>query len=507
MTKTAGKAQANVFDPNKTEARMAEACHSAGQVAEELIGDFFAYQSAEAKALLDRMPKLCDARLDECIANIRAGAQLPCECNPKHNQWLQKLVAEAKPIQNYEPRRHHVLRYRNLVHEYIHLHHIAAVWQSGNNEAFISLLDKFHQQVTRAAGANTRMSPASVAHAPDLPEPLFAHGPSPGGFGLIVGTDGIGKGWLTLDMLLGCALARPMNIPRFQRNGKPLRVMYLSYEDDPCVLRVRLDSLCAAACVDTSQWREAEEDGRLKLFTNLDPLFTQTGYGPPVATDAFRALEATIRHEAAQLCVIDPLAAAVALQNENDNSTLNCVAVTLRHLARDSQCAIVISHHTSKAQREALEHHAARGGSALTGAARWILRVIQNAGDAANLTVSIPKNSYGPALPATYLQRLDSGVLREISEERLQIVRESVLQDVVRIIRNNPGVEVNPNAIRNNGSPGARFLCAMSCAKPRQVAEAIEKALAAGVLAIETRTRKGNGRVYSVLVPTTNALS
>lgn len=341
----------------------------------------------------------------------------------------------------------------------------------------------------------------SVANAPDLPAPLFLNGPPPGGFGLIIGSDGIGKGWLTLDLLLGCMLARPMNVPRFRRDAATLRVMYLSYEDDTCVLRGRLDAVCAAAGVEAALWRDAEADGRFRTLTDLGPLFTQYGCNPPVATDTFRGLEAALRREQTELCVIDPLAAAMAVQNENDNCTLNGVAIALRRLAAETGCAILVTHHTSKAQREAEEHHAARGGSALTGAARWVLRVIQNGADSARLTVNIPKNNYGPALPAVHLERTRSGPLREINEEQVRTFRENLLQNVVRIVRENPDTEINPNGIRNNCSPGARLLCAKTRAGSRHVADAVQQAIAAGLLTVEQRRRKGNGRIYSVLVP------
>ena len=109
------------------------------------------------------------------------------------------------------------------------------------------------------------------------------------------------------------------------------------------------------------------------------------------------------------------------------------------------------------------------------------------------LTVNIPKNSYGPALTAAPLERLPEGPLREISPDRVAQVSENMMRKVLKFIRQNPDLEINPNAVRNSGSPGARRLCATVNASPAQVVHIVNQALDAGLLKTERRRHKSNG--------------
>lgn len=468
----------------------------------ELIGDYFIWQSPEAKHLLDETPALNDARLDSIIGSIRKGARIPCDCAPEHWTWLADTLASARRIRNYDARREVLEGYSGLLREYQQVNRLSEAWQTGNREVLAETLAEFHDQVHRT---QTREQPglpwAQVADAPAVPEPLFQYGPPPGGFGLIIGADGVGKGWLTLDLMLGCALARPMNIPLFRRKGPPLRVRYLCYEDDPRILRWRLDRVCESAGCDPNTWRDAERAGTLQFAANLEPLFIQGGHGAPRPTDTFRNLAASLKKEPADLCIIDPLAAAALVQSENDNSALNTVAVTLRELARETQCAILLTHHTSKAQRDAADQHASRGGSALTGAARWVLRLIQGGRDCGQLTAAIPKNSYGRGISDITLTRLENGVLREISGAALGKQKEALIEAVVCFVNDHPDLEINPNAVCRNNSTGAKALIRHLGVPPKAAAEAVEKALDQELLQLEERQRPGSRRTYQILAP------
>lgn len=472
------------------------------QVAVELIAEHFIWKTPEARALLESLPPLNDSRLDRILTHIRKGAAHPCDCGTDLSAYLAEILVSSRKIRDFDTRRERIDGYRRLSGEYALLNRLAGAWQGGDREAFETAFEEFQRHLAgTGAQDRSRLLRAQVADAPAVPEPLFNHGPAPGGFGLIVGADGVGKGWLTLDLLLGCALARVMNIPTFRRAGPPLRVLYLCYEDDPRVLRWRLDRVCESAGVDPDAWRDAEHRDGLRFAADLEPLFIQGGHGAPQPTDTFRALSRTLKAEPADLCIIDPLAAAALVQSENDNSALNAVAVTLRDLARDAGCAILLTHHTSKANRDAADHHASRGGSALTGAARWVLRLIQDGNDRTRLTAGIPKNSYGRSLGEITLQRLDQGVLRELSGAYLGKEKDALVEGVIQFVNENPDIEINPKAVCRNNSPGAKALIARLNAPPRMVSEAVEWALDTERLQLETRRRPNSRNTFQVLVP------
>ncbi len=496
---TSSGTNTSAFSASSMAAAMDEAHTRLCLVAVELIAEHFIRQAPEARDLIETLPPLRDRRLDSILGDIRKGAEHPADCGLEHSTYLAKLLVEARHIHDFGIRRDRITTYRHLHDEYTLINRLAAAWVDKNRDSFLEAHEALHRYINEADHPDDmELSRAQVADAPSVPEALFTHGPAPGGFGLLVGADGVGKGWLTLDLLLGCVLARPMNLCSFERAGEPLRALYLSYEDDARVLRWRLDRVCECAGVDSQAWRDAEHDGRLHFAADLEPLFLQGSHGVPAPTKTFHALAGTLKKQGADLCIIDPLAAAAVLQSENDNSALNAA---LRELARDTGCAILLTHHTSKASREDAGHHASRGGSALTGAARWVLRLIQNSGDRTRLIAGIPKNSYGRGLSGIVLQRLDQGVLREVTGAASSEDQDALADAVVRFVQENPDIEINPKAVPRNCSPGAKALIAHLGAAPRAVAEAVEQALKQERLQLEERRRSSNNTPYVILTP------
>lgn len=480
---------------------MNEAHEAACIVAVELIGHHFIYQDSEAIELLKLMPKLNDVRLDAIIAAICGGAKHLIDCPLEYGDYITMIISTTRRILVFDRRREIIQEYLRLLKEYELLNRVRAAW-TGKNRELLRLCLNDLTRLQEESLSEAALPLACVAEAPEPPEPIFANGPVPGGFGLIIGSDGIGKGWLILDILLSAALGRAMNVPAFRRISTPLKTMYLSCEDDPRVLRRRLDQIARAAGVSPAAWRDAERSGRLMTAADIPPLFnTRPGCAVPAATETLHALERRIRTSGAALCVIDPFAAAVLLQSENDNSALNAVAVTLRALAQDTGCTILLAHHTSKAARDGAEHHAARGGSALTGAARWVLRLVQDSNDRTRLAAGVPKNSYGRLLEPVPLQRLDDGVLCQLTPTQLGKQKERLVDDVVRFIREHPDLEINPNAVRLNRSIGAQQLLEAVGATPRDAFDAIQKAVNMRKLTIEERRRKNNHCPYNVLIP------
>lgn len=351
----------------------------------------------------------------------------------------------------------------------------------------------------------TTLEPSRIAGSGPMPAPLFRNGPIPGGFGLFIGQDSIGKGWVCLDLMLSCALARPLNIRTVSHAGDPLRVMYLCYEDQPAALEWRLDRLCESAGVDPSLWRTAEKQGMLSILADdLAPLWTQAKNDIPRPTDMFRALERHIRRHKVNCCIVDPLAAAAVLQSENDNAALNAVAVQFRALAKRTGCACILVHHTAKGAQGNTSHHASRGGSALPGAGRWQLQLSQESRNKP-LYLSITKNSYGRRVFDVPLLQEDNGVIRELSSEEESTNRATLVHRVVEYIREHPDACINAGAVKLRNSQDAKALITAMAAAPAEVHDAIQAALFTGELAAEERKRPGRNDTFTVLVPPKNS--
>ena len=387
-------------------------------------------------------------------------------------------------------------RYRQCAEEYTLLNRVAAAWESNDRERF--------EAVSRSSAPRERRTPlkrdgflAAVADAPAVPDRSSSTDLRPAASA----SSSARTAWARVahpGYHAGCALAGPECF--HLTAGAALRVRYLCYEDEPRV-RWRLDRVCEAAGIDATAWRDAEAAGTLRIAADLAPLFVQGAHDAPRPTDMFRSLAKSLERDPADLCIIDPLAAATVLQSENDNSALNAVAVSLRDLARNTGCAVLLTHHTSKANRDAADHHASRGGSALTGAARWVLRLIQNGGDRSRLVAGIPKNSYGRGLGEITLERLDKGVLRELNGTYLGKQKEALVEGVVRFVNENPEIEINPKAVRRNCSPGAKALITYLDTSPKAASEAVERALDEERVQLEERRRPDNRKKYQVLAP------
>ncbi|HOH30861.1 MAG TPA: PriCT-2 domain-containing protein, partial [Candidatus Hydrogenedentes bacterium] len=107
--------------------------------------------------------------------------------------------------------------------------------------------------------------PTKIAGSGPMPPPLFKNGPIPGALGLFIGEDGIGKGYVILDLLVSCVLGRPVNLQTICSQGKPMRVLYLCYEDMCPVLEWRLVRICEEAEISPELWRDAERQGLLTV--------------------------------------------------------------------------------------------------------------------------------------------------------------------------------------------------------------------------------------------------
>ena len=90
-----------------------------------------------------------------------------------------------------------------------------------------------------------------------------------------------------------------------------------------------------------------------------------------VRTPMVESLVRTIIENNFDLMIVDPFAETFE-GDENSNSELKWAAVLWREIARRTNCAVLLVHHTRKYGAEAGDPGAARGGSALIGVARIV---------------------------------------------------------------------------------------------------------------------------------------
>lgn len=351
--------------------------------------------------------------------------------------------------------------------------------------------------VKHIKGTDGALKLSKIADSGPMPKPIFKNGPIPGSYGLFIGEDGIGKGWVGLDLLLSCTLGRPVNIRTISHCGTPIRVLALCYEDSPPVLKWRLNRICEQAGIDPEEWHQAEQDGRMNIMAeDISPLFEQMPHEVPSPTSFFENLERFITEKKIQLLWIDPLSATAILQSENDNSALNTVAVELRSLAKRTGCTIILVHHTAKAAHGSTHHHASRGGSSLPAASRWQLQLSQESEDKP-ISMCVSKNSYGRRVFDIRLElNQDMGVIREITGDEIAKSKVSLETAVLNYIGCNPDACINLNAVQNKRGTAAGLVDAVN-APAGEVYQAVLRCIENGTLV--TRDEEHNRKPVKIL--------
>jgi len=110
-----------------------------------------------------------------------------------------------------------------------------------------------------------------------------------------------------------------------------------------------------------------------------------------------------------RLLIIDPLS-HITSSDENDNALRTLLVQTLKHIAREKECAILIAHHTNKGDADSAQGWL-RGASALVDAARYVL-TMQKWQDSWRLRLQWVKLNGVAPIADICLKREPNGVLR-----------------------------------------------------------------------------------------------
>ncbi len=166
-----------------------------------------------------------------------------------------------------------------------------------------------------------------------------------GAAGILGGAPKVGKSFFALELAVAVASGRPA-LGRFAVVA-PGPVLLLAAEDPPAVVVQRLAALATA--------REAA------LATLPIAVIVEPGLRLPEGLDR---LAATVGQQQARLLILDPLI-RVHRADENSAGEMAAILDGVRALARATDCAVLLVHHTRKAAAGGVAGHALRGSSDL----------------------------------------------------------------------------------------------------------------------------------------------
>jgi AAA domain len=186
---------------------------------------------------------------------------------------------------------------------------------------------------------------------------------------ILVAPPGSGKSLLTLQIAI--MLARGTEWGGWRPRGTH-RSLVINAEDDSDEMCRRLFAACEAMEI-----RERDKEllrSRVAIAeTPGDIIIAKADYRSKtvIATPMVDSLVQTVTENSFDVLVVDPFAETFQ-GDENSNSELKWAAVLWRKIARETNSAVLLVHHTRKFGAEAGSMDSARGGGALVGVARIV---------------------------------------------------------------------------------------------------------------------------------------
>ena len=188
---------------------------------------------------------------------------------------------------------------------------------------------------------------------------------------VVVAPPGVGKSTLGIEQAVAVVTGREITGQTVHEQSK---VWIYNNEDDADELRRRLAAVLQHWDIPFSEVR-----GRLALNSGADrPLLLARldRTGNVIRLPDVDACIAHIREAGIGVFIVDPFVETHEV-NENANDQIKTVAAMFREIARKSDCAVMLVHHTAKPPQGTSDGHAgnmntARGASALAGVARVV---------------------------------------------------------------------------------------------------------------------------------------
>ena len=340
---------------------------------------------------------------------------------------------------------------------------------------------------------------ADILGASAPPAPVFSNGPTPEILGLVLGESGISKSYLSLGLAVSVSTGRAV-FPAFTPRERG-SVLYYSYEDSPGILRFRLGAISDACKIPWGEIEAALRDKRLVFRCEPSALFEAGKIGVE-ATAEFQALRRRMREERPTLVIVDPLANAAILRDENSNAEMASVAGALARLAKKTEASILLVHHSSKGRAGEATQHSARGGSALACASRWIVHLTRR--DAENypdvVMASVVKNSHYRSPDALTFERVDGGALVQVDATRKP---ETLIPSIVEWLTENPSAKPTRYSISRRQGVGKDLSDEIGRLHKWPTASDVDKAIGLAIQQGEIREEieRVNGKDRRTIVP------
>jgi AAA domain len=205
---------------------------------------------------------------------------------------------------------------------------------------------------------------------------------------VVGGPGGVSKSMLLMHVLVHAAMGETWH--EFQPR-KPLRSLFVSYEDDNNDLRGRLmDITGALASTDNGTFdmlHDVNGTVRKNLFVysaDDEPtawlLLTKPDrFGTPERTQRVQWLVDWIKSRSVRMLVLDPAVYTHQLE-ENDIADMAQYMQTLGYIAKHAHCAVVVLHHMNKAgawaQLDDINQSSLRGASSFADNARSVVAMV-----------------------------------------------------------------------------------------------------------------------------------
>lgn len=247
-----------------------------------------------------------------------------------------------------------------------------------------------------------------------------------GSVGSIVGTGGVGKSYLSLA--LGMHITA--QVPIFDSWAAPKaggRVVMLAAEDSTMVMQHRMHYFAESLRHHNSR---AEYDRIIGAMHDQFAIYDLTKNVPKIvnAKGVVSEQAQDLLFEAAdnaRLIIIDPLR-QFHLADENDSSAMSALIAAFKHVAANTECTILFTHHVGKSailNGNGGAAQASRGSSALTDDVRWQLNVagmieaeakvfgVDDDDRSQFVSIHVSKVNYGRQQQKIWLERQEGGVL------------------------------------------------------------------------------------------------